>query len=207
MKEIRRWNRGALREALKYMRMAVIRLAAVAVGIVAVLSCDAGPVQPRFGNGISGGLTGTNPVTPSNPGGPDTSKPFTRIDTPVVVGQLVNVGDSILVAVRAIDDRQVQSVDILGMKFSGSALFGTATQTVRYPTVTAPSGTPFRVGLTDTTILRYLKPALPLDSTLDSLIILAITHDGAGNVDTARKRVQLVVGPSVHIITPAPNDS
>ena len=141
------------------MRFPVVRLAAVVVGIVAVMSCDGGSVNPRFGNGIAGGSSGTAPVTPTNPNAPDTNKPFVRIDTPAVVGQLVNVGDSILTVTRIIDDRQLQSLVVTGYKFTGSANLGTLVQTIRYTPVFAPvqGGTPFRTGLTDTTIRRYLR--------------------------------------------------
>jgi hypothetical protein len=173
------------------------------------MSCDGGPVSPKFGNGIAGGSSGTAPVSPPNPNSPDTNKPFVRIDTPAVVGQLINVGDSILTVTRIIDDRQLQSLVVTGFKFTGSAILGTLTQTIRYTPVTAPvaGGAPFRAGLTDTLIRRYLQPALPLDTLIDSLVIMAIVTDAAGNVDTARKRVNIVTGPKVTIEAPAPNDS
>jgi hypothetical protein len=174
-----------------------------------VLSCDGGPVSPKFGNGIAGGSSGTAPISPPNPNAPDTNKPFVRIDTPAVVGQLVNVGDSILTVTRIIDDRQLQSLVVTGFKFTGSAILGTLTQTIRYTPVFAPvpGGAPFRAGLTDTLIRRYLKPAIPLDTLIDSLVIMAIVTDASGNVDTARKRVNIVTGPKVTIEAPAANDS
>ena len=103
------------------MRSPFVRLTALVVGIVAVMSCDGGSVNPRFGNGIAGGSSGTAPISPTNPNAPDTSRPFVRIDTPAVVGQLVNVGDSILTVTRIIDDRQLQSLVVTGYKFTGSA--------------------------------------------------------------------------------------
>ena len=182
---------------------------ALVVGIVAVMSCDGGSVNPRFGNGIAGGSSGTAPITPTNPNAPDTNRPFVRIDTPAVVGQLVNVGDSILTVTRIIDDRQLQSLVVTGYKFTGSANLGTLVQTIRYTPVFAPvqGGTPFRTGLTDTTIRRYLKPAIPLDTTIDSLVIEAVVTDGSGNVDTTRKRINIVTGPKVVIEAPIANDS
>ena len=60
--------------------------------------------------------------------------------------------------------------------------------------VPASGQLPFRTGLQDTTLKRYLKAGVPIDSTVDSLVILAIAKDLAGNVDTARRRVDLVTG-------------
>lgn len=184
------------------MRSSFVRLAAVAVSVIAVLSCDGGPASPRFGNGISGGPTGTAPVVPPNPGTPDTNRPFVRIDTPATTGQLVNIGDSILVVTRIIDDRQVAGLTIQGMKYIGSAQLGTLVEVIRYPEITIPSGIALRAGLTDTTIRRFLRAAVPVDSQIDSLVIMAIARDGSGNVDTTRRRVNLVTGPAVTIIAP-----
>src|SRR5262245_61473695 len=100
------------------MRSPLVRLATVGVAVVAVLSCDGGPVSPRFGNGISGGPTGTAPITPPPPGSPDTNPPFVIIQTPATNGQLVNIGDSILVTLLLSDDRQLSSVDMTGFKES-----------------------------------------------------------------------------------------
>jgi hypothetical protein len=190
------------------MRLPIVRLVAFGVGIVAVLSCDAGPVSPRFGNGIAGGATGTAPVVPPAPGSPDTTDPFVLIRIPATDGQLINIGDSILVEVLLNDDRQLGGVSITGFKEAGDTSLGTFTRTVRYPTVTAPAaGSPFAVGQTSAIIRRYIRPAAPVDSTTDSLIIMAILSDGVGNVDTSRRRVQLVTGPAVTIVAPVPNDS
>lgn len=193
------------------MRSPIVRLAAVLVSVAALASCDTGPVTPKFGNGIAGGATGTTPITPPNPNTPDTGSVGVFILDPATTGQLVNVGDSLLVQVRIFDDRQVQSVRIQGMKYTGDANLGTLVESVRYPTVFIPSpnGLPFRTNpaLIDTTVRRYLKPAVPVDSSLDSLIIMAIVTDAAGNVDTATRRVNLVSGPSVVMLAPNAGDS
>ncbi|MGH7638073.1 MAG: hypothetical protein ACREOK_10525, partial [Gemmatimonadaceae bacterium] len=97
------------------MRHPFGRLVTVVAGIALVVSCDSGPTVATFGNGISGGPTGTSPVTPPAPGSPDTSAPFLVVDTPFT-GQLVNVGDSLLVVTRILDDRQVGSFTITGFK-------------------------------------------------------------------------------------------
>lgn len=193
------------------MRPHIVRLAAVVVSVAALASCETGPVTPKFGNGIAGGSTGTAPVTPPNPNTPDTGSVGVFILDPATTGQLVNVGDSLLVQVRIFDDRQVQSVRIQGMKYTGDANLGTLIESIRYPTVFVPSpgGLPFRTNpaLIDTTVRRYLKPAVPVDSSLDSLIIMAIVTDAAGNVDTATRRVNLVSGPSVVMLAPTAGDS
>lgn len=191
------------------MKASFVRIAAAVGSIVVVLSCDAGPSSPKFGNGIAGGTSGTAPVTPPNPSAPDTNRPFVRIDTPTTNGQLLNVGDSVLVVTRVIDDRQIASLTLQGMKYSGTASLGTLVETIRYPVVTVPSGSQLalRTGLTDTIFQRYLKPAVPIDSTVDSLVIFAIARDGVGNVDTARRRMDIVTGPSVTITAPTAGDS
>src|SRR6185436_4447101 len=109
------------------MRLSLIRLAAVAGSVAVIVSCDSAPASPKFGNGIAGGVTGTSPISPPNPGAPDTSVPFVRIDTPATTGQLVNVGDSILVVTRVIDDRSAAKLDLVVLKFTGSANRGTLT--------------------------------------------------------------------------------
>lgn len=189
------------------MRFPISRLVVAAAGVLVVMSCDNPPAGPKFGNGISGGPTGTQPVAPVNPGAPDTNRPFVRIDTPATTGQLINVGDSILVVTRIIDDRQVAKLDLVGLRFTGNANLGTLATTIRYTPVTAPVGAAFRSGLTDTTIRRYLKPAVPLDTAIDSLVIIAVATDAAGNVDSTRRRVNIVSGPKVTIEAPIANDS
>ena len=66
---------------------------------------------------------------------------------------------------------------------------------------------PFRAGLVDTTIRRYLKSAVPVDSTIDSMVIFAVARDAGGNVDTASRRVNIVRGPNVVINIPRNGDS
>jgi hypothetical protein len=188
------------------MRFPLARLAGVAAGVLVVLSCDGGPAQPRFGSGISGGPTGTAPVVPPDPSIPDTGNVFTQILIPATAGAQVNIGDSILVRVRVTDDRNVAGLTIVGMKFVGDPDLGTLQEVVRYTAipVPAPGALPLRAGITDTTVSRFLKPNVPVDSTLGDLTILAIGRDAAGNVDTARRVLQLVTGPAVNILGPLP---
>jgi hypothetical protein len=178
-------------------------------GVVLVLSCDGGPVSTKYGNGIAGGTTGTSPIVPPAAGSVDSNRPFVQIDTPVATPvQLINAGDSILVVTRIVDDRKVASLTVRGVQYKGSASLGTLTEVERYPAITAPVGTqPFRPGLQDTTIRRYLKAAAPVDTSVDSLVIQAIVRDSSGNVDTTRRVIQLVNGPKVLVGSPVPNDS
>lgn len=185
------------------MRFPLGRLAVAAAGVLIVMSCDNPPAGPRFGNGISGGPSGTAPVNPPDPTQPDTTDPFARIDTPSTTGLLFNVGDSILVVVRLVDDRNVSSVTVQGIRSTGDPDLGTLVETFRYPPITAPVTGTFRTGLTDTTIRRYLQPAVPLDTAIDELMLMAIVRDAAGNVDTALRRVNIVTGPKVTIQEPS----
>lgn len=194
------------------MHLPSVRLAAIAAAVLAVVSCDTGPTVGRFGSGISGGPTGTAPIVPPAPGSIDSTAPFVRIDTPIALPSpqvgLISVGDSILVAVRISDDRALKSVSITGWKETGSKLLGTFQRIERYPTITAPvAGTGFRAGLTDTTILRYLKAATPIDTSLGPLLIEAIVLDSANNADTATRLVSIVTGPKLTIVAPVTGDS
>ncbi len=190
------------------MRYPIRRLAALAASAAFIWSCDGGPTVTRFGSGISGGPTGTAPVVPPAPGSPDNEAPLVRIQVPVATPiQLINVGDSILVVARLNDDRGVANVTFTGLRMVGDPDLGTFREIQRYPTVVAPApGINFRPGLTDTIVRRYIHPAAPLDSTLDSLIILAVVTDASGNTYSERRRVDLVTGPVVKIISPASGD-
>lgn len=183
------------------MHLPVTRLVALAAGIAVVVSCDAGSTTGVFGSGISGGPTGTGPVTP--PTGADTTDPFVRIDTPTT-NQLVNVGDSIYVSLVLTDDRKIGSVTLTGFRESGDTALGTFVRTIRYTPLTAPApGQVFQPGQTFARIRRYLQPAQPLDTTVGKMVIMAVATDSAGNVDTATVTVSMVTGPKVTILAPA----
>jgi hypothetical protein len=188
------------------MRSLLVRLsplALLAAGIVVVVSCDTRlPTDNTFpstgGSSTSGGS--------SSSGGKDLTNPAATIDTPLV-GTLVNLGDSIYVVTRLHDDRALANVTVEGLSQTGSKDLGTFKQTVRYGAVIAPPTGSFRVGLRDTTIRRYIKPVSVTDTTVDSLIVIAIVKDSAGNIDTSRVRVNLVSGPHVSITAPTNGDS
>ena len=184
------------------MRHPFGRLVTVAAGIALVVSCDAGPTVGTFGNGISGGPTGTSPVTPPAPGSADTSTPFLVVDTPFT-GQLLNVGDSLLVVARILDDRQVGGLTITGFKETGDPDLGTFVRTVRYGPLSVGS---IPGGTTDTTIRRYLQPSNN-DTTVGAMIVMVVGRDGSGNADTVIRTVQIVAGPRVSITAPTSGDS
>jgi len=185
------------------------RLAALVLGIAIISSCDDGSSVSRFGSGISGGPTGTEPIVPPAPGSADSFPPFVRINLPVAAPiQLINIGDSILVEARVTDDRALKEVSFTGFKEVGDPDLGTFQRIQRYPTIRVPVGAAdFRPGLTDTTVRRYLQPAQPIDTTIDSLVIEAVVIDVAGNTFSTRRIVNLVTGPTVTITNPAPSDS
>lgn len=189
------------------MRFPPLRIAAVVAGIAIVASCDGAPTTSRIGNGMSGGPTGTAPA-PRAPGAVDSTPPLVLIDTPVATPQqLTNMGDSIFVVVRLSDDRALKRLTITGYKETGDPNLGTFVRTERYRTIEVPpgSGTTFRPGLTDTTIRRFLQPAVPLDTTLGPVVIEAVVQDSSGNTAMARRVVQVVTGPKLRIVLP--NDS
>ncbi|HYC50939.1 MAG TPA: hypothetical protein VEB19_07525, partial [Gemmatimonadaceae bacterium] len=188
------------------MRHSFGRLSTLVGSIALVVSCDAGPTVGKFGNGIAGGTTGTAPVTPPPPGSVDTNPPFLVVDTPFT-GQLVNVADSVLVVTRILDDRAVGGFTITGFKETGDPNLGTFVRTVRYGPLTVPAGSSFPAGLTDTTVRRYLQPAVPVDTTVGPMVIMIVGRDAAGNVDTVTRTVQIVTGPRVAITSPVSGDS
>lgn len=188
------------------MRHSLSRFAALVAAVAVVASCDDGPTSSRFGNGISGGPTGTAPIVPPAPGSVDSFPPFARILTPVATPvQLINIGDSIFVEVRVSDDRELRDLTITGFKEVGDPDLGTFQRIARYRQIRVPVSGAFRAGLTDTTVRRYLQPATPVDTLPDDLIIEAVVTDAGGNTFTAQRIINLVTGPTVRVISPAQN--
>ncbi|CAN5911924.1 hypothetical protein BH11GEM2_BH11GEM2_03560 [soil metagenome] len=133
--------------------------------------------------------------------------PTITLVTPLPSAKL-NVGDSLLVTARVQDGAGIRSITFIGYSLRGSPDLGTQDTVVRYPAITAPSqnGT-FLPGVTDTVIRRYLKPLVPVDTLVDSLVVSAIAIDALGGVDTARVAVKIVRGPSVQVLSPIVGDS
>jgi len=170
------------------MRSVLIRLAAVAAGVLVVASCDS-----RLPTSAVVAGSGSSGSTSNGPGVPTVS-----IDSPQV-NALINVSDSILVVLRLHDDKGLASATVTGVSYSGSADLGTLAERVRFSSAAIPVNGKFRDGLKDTVIRRYLKNSNAADTSLDSLVLKAIVKDGTGSSDTATKRVQLVAGPRVSI--------
>jgi hypothetical protein len=129
------------------------------------------------------------------------ASPTISILTPAA-GAKLNVGDSLLVTARLQDGAGVKSVTFIGYTLRGSAALGTQDTIVRYQSITA-----LTASSTDTIITRYLKPALPVDTLTDSLVVSAIATDALLAVDTERVTVKVVRGPNVQFLSPVPGDS
>jgi hypothetical protein len=182
------------------MRSMIVRLAAIAAGVMLVANCDTR--LPTAGSGTTGSGT---PVT--SPSSANKNAPTVVIDSPTV-GTLINVGDSVLVTVKLHDAKtSLKSSTIAGFTQKGSVDLGTFTQTPRYTPIVVPAAGSFRAGLRDTTIRRYLKPINAADTTLDSLVIVVSVVDSLGAADTAKVRINIVAGPKVTLIAPTNGDS
>lgn len=172
-----------------------IRLAALAAGVAIVASCDTR-------------LPTTATVTPGG-GSSSPSKtvgPTIVLDSPLV-GALINVGDSVLVTLQLHDNKALKNATIVGVTQTGSVDLGTFAQKIRYTQVSVPLSGTFRPGLRDTTVRRYLQPVSQADTSLDSLVVIAIATDSLGVADTASRRINIVAGPRVTVVSPTNGDS
>lgn len=170
------------------------RLGALAASVVLVASCDTAiTASSRPSSSTSSSKTGAK-------------GPTIAIDSPTA-GGLVNLGDSVFVSVHLHDDRSLKSMVISGVTQTGSVDLGTFKQKPRYITTNVPVTGTFRAGLRDTTIRRYLQPIVPLDTTLDSLVVFVTALDSVGVADTAQVAVHIVAGPKVTIESPSNGDS
>lgn len=170
------------------------RLAVLTASVAVVASCDtAVTASTQPGASTSSSKTGAN-------------GPTIAIDSPTA-GGLVNLGDSVFVSVHVHDDRSIKSMVINGVTQQGSIDLGTFAQKARYAASVVPASGTFRPGLRDTTIRRYLKPLVPLDTTLDSLVVLVTALDSVGMADTSQVAVHIVAGPKVSIVAPTNGDS
>jgi hypothetical protein len=177
------------------MRSVFIRLAALAGAVALVASCDTRlPTAAAIG-------TGPNPSTSSNG-----NLPSIVIDSPLVA-TLINTGDSVLVSVRLHDAKALRSATITGVTVKGSVDLGTYTTKSRYKGVSIPAAGVFRAGLRDTTVRRYLQPINPADTALDSLIIVVVATNNDNLADTVTRRIDMVAGPSVTVVSPTNGDS
>src|SRR3954462_13727590 len=119
------------------MKLALTRLGTLACAIALIVGCDSrNSTSPLNGGGASSGGGSTIPGTTK---GPDRTLPITVIDSPIT-GQLVNIGDSVLVSVRLHDNAALKSLDVMGLTVKGSAQLGTLTRTIRYAPIAVPIG-------------------------------------------------------------------
>ncbi|MHB1073098.1 MAG: YncE family protein [Gemmatimonadaceae bacterium] len=183
------------------MRPLLVRLVTLGTVIALIAGCDQRSITtaPPGGTGGTGGTGGSG-----NTG----AAPDVRIESPEE-GARANLGDSILVAVRVRDAAGLRSLTIEGLSIRGNPDLGTPKVATRYtaPPAPAPGGTAIRTGAIDTVIRRYLQPATPLDTVLDSVVVRAIATNVNGAVDTAFRSVRIVAGPKVVLVSPVPADS
>ena len=171
------------------MKRAHVLSAVLVAAVALVAACDQRtPLNPKI-NGGGGGSGSTVKGAPA-----------VSIDT--VRPSPVNIGDSILVAVHIRADSSITNLLISGLTVKGTAVLGTLTTTDRYTPITVPAGSAFRSGLKDTTILRYLHPAVPVDTSLDTLVIIAKATDAISRFGADTFVVRVVTGPRVNFITP-----
>lgn len=187
------------------MRLFLTRVTLVAAALAAVAACDSRTMtSPVAGGGTGAGTSGGS----GGLGGDDRTPPQVVIDTPTVSPvSLVNVGDSILVAVHLRDVGGLAKLELRGVSIRGNPDLGNAVVVERFVPLTVPPTGTFRAGLRDTVIRRYLVPKLPADTVQDSVVVMAIGTDVANNKDTATVRVNIVSGPRVVTLSPAPGDS
>jgi hypothetical protein len=141
-------------------------------------------LTPRIagGGGSSGGVKGA---------------PAVSIDT--LQPNPVNIGDSIFIAVHVRGDSAITNVNLLGLTVTGSVDLGTLSVSNRYTPVSVGN---FRPGLRDTVIRRYLHPAVPIDTSLDSLVVVAQATDNVGRMGADTVIVRVVTGPHVTFLNP-----
>ena len=171
------------------MKRAHVVVAALVAAVALVAACDQrSSLSPNISGGGGGSSSGVK------------GAPAVSIDT--VRPSPVNIGDSILVAIHIRGDSSLTSLQILGLTVKGSADLGTLSTSNRYAPISVPVNGSFRTGLKDTTIMRYLQPGVPIDTSLDTLVIIANATDKAGRVGADTAVVRVVTGPKVNFITP-----
>ena len=170
------------------------RLAALAASVAVIASCDTATT----------GVTQTGSSTSSSKTG--NKAPTITLDSPKA-GALINLGDSVFVSVRLHGEHSLSKATIAGVTEKGSIDLGTFTQKARYRAMLVPATGTFRSGLRDTVIRRFLQPLVPLDTTIDSLVVVVTATDSLGAADTAQVAVNIVAGPKVSLLAPTSGDS
>jgi hypothetical protein len=136
---------------------------------------------------------------PSAPAASDRNPPTIEIVLPDS-GQRVAVRDSILVTVRATDNRSIEEIELTGFALRGSRELGNQTKVERFTTklVTLAGNMPATI---DTTVSRYLIAAA--DTLVENdVLLVARVRDDSGNFGADTVRIN-IGGPRVHIMSPA----
>ncbi|MFI5206905.1 MAG: hypothetical protein ACHQX4_02705 [Gemmatimonadales bacterium] len=167
------------------------RLALIAGCAVAQLQCGE---SGRYGVTSSGA-----PPSPGNPAAPTASgvATVTFISPAKVPGNTpINVGDSVLVQFRASSAKKIVSVDLIGVARRGDVNLGTDTVIPRFFEKLVPIALK-----TDTIMKRYLY-AIPGDSTAETVYLIALATDSAGNTGVDTTTVHVAPGPHIVITKP-----
>jgi hypothetical protein len=176
------------------------RLAVVACLIVAA-SCDTATtgLTGRIGNGTGNGSGVAPTVTIDSLDG----VAITAADTVAI-----SVGDSLRVSIHIHDLNGLAKLTVAGFDVTGTAALGTLDSTVRYSSITAPvGGGDFPAGTRDTVILRYLKPAAPVDSVPGVMRVEATVTNTDQLAAQAIAAVRITAGPRVTVVIPGATDS
>lgn len=177
-----------------------VRLALLAA-LAVVVSCDTATTGLTGGIGNKGG--GTNGTGPTITIDSLNGAAVVATDTTAIA-----VGDSLRVSIHLHDATGLGTLSITGFSVTGTAALGTLDSTVRYTTVTAPVGAAsFPAGTTDTVIIRYLHPVVPVDSVAGIMSVEATATNTAGLSAHAATPVRITSGPRVTVDIPTANDS
>ena len=137
----------------------------------------------------------------------DSIRPTIVFTTPVEPSTL-GVGDSLHVIAKLHDNVGVVRVTFRAFSVRGNQTLGTTDTVVRFTAVSAPSASgSFSPPPRDTTIERYLKVIVPIDSVADTLRVVGTVTDVSGLSTSATSRVQMTNGPKVQVTSPIAGDS
>lgn len=166
------------------MRPFALRLTLLAATAATIVSCDSRlPVSPRA-------VAGTTDVT-------DQTAPTITIDAPIT-GDIIYLGDSVRLVVRATDDVGLKLIAVSAMgvrQMPGSSVVDSV------PYVAATSAT--INSLRQASVNGYVKPVVPTDPNIVRVVFKARAVDQNNNVTDARDVVvSVVTPPNVQVLDP-----
>jgi len=126
----------------------------------------------------------------------DLAVPTVTIQGPTLVDTMVSAGDSVLVQFRVQDNRGVTNVTVEGFALRGDSSLGTATEVPHFGPKTVSLGL-----ATDTTLRRYL--IANSETRAEPVYIRVTAADAAPNTTSALRRIRVVTGASVRLLSPA----